>query len=215
MNSQETMEEKLHRLRWQRAELNKKLARHPTPELREQLQSVAEELRRTEQQYYGTAPISGPYGEFLTAIQRAFRRYCCKRSGRYRCPRIEGSRRLVRRPHLSHHDPWRICCIGADFQHSDGAAAIGRRGRLFSRRIGRNSTAGGFAGENRCFRFAGPLVGGAGFHRYSHVHSVQSPGPGTRQAIKKVGSHEPTFFYSIVSNVQITSSRRKRSSRER
>lgn len=71
MNSQETTEEKLHRLRWQRAELNKKLARHPTPELQEQLQSVAEELRRTEHQYYGTAPVSGPYGEFLAAIQQA------------------------------------------------------------------------------------------------------------------------------------------------
>lgn len=71
MNSQETTEEKLHRLRWQRAELNKKLARHPTPELREQLQSVAEELRRTEQQFYGTSPVSGPYGEFLAAIQQA------------------------------------------------------------------------------------------------------------------------------------------------
>lgn len=71
MNSQETTEEKLHRLRWQRAELNKKLARHPTPELRAQLQAIAEELCRTEQQYYGTAPVSGPYGEFLAAIQQA------------------------------------------------------------------------------------------------------------------------------------------------
>ncbi len=71
MNSQETTEEKLHRLRWQRAELNKKLARHSTPELREQLQTVAEELRRTEQQYYGTAPVSDPYQDFLQWIQRA------------------------------------------------------------------------------------------------------------------------------------------------